>query len=429
MLDIKSLRQNPEEYKQALAKKGYEFDVARFQSLEDERKVIQVETQQLQNQRKQLSKSIGMAKGKGEPTDELMKEVDGIAEQLTAHETKLQDIQTELNAWQLEMPNTLHESVPIGQDENDNLEVRKVGEIKPFSFEPKQHFELLDGKGIDFETAAKLSGSRFSVLHGPVARLHRALAQFMLNTHTLEHGYEEVYVPYLVNDDSLFGTGQFPKFKEDQFGTQDGNLWLIPTAEVPLTNLVRDCLMTEKALPKRFVCHSPCFRREAGAYGKDTRGMLRQHQFDKVELVHIVKPEDSYESLEQLVAHAEKILQLLEIPYRVVTLCSGDTGFSAAKTYDIEAWLPGQNQYREISSCSNTEGFQARRLQARWKNPNTNKTEPVHTLNGSGLAVGRTMIALMENYQDESGDVHIPDVLSPYMGGVKVIKGDELTKL
>lgn len=429
MLDIKLLRQNTETYQLELAKKGYTLDVNKFQALENERKVIQVETQNLQNQRKQLSKAIGMAKGKGESTDELMKEVDGIAEKLSQHEDKLQSIQETLNTWQLEMPNILHPSVPEGKDESDNQEIRKVGEIKSFTFEPKQHFELLNGRGINFEVAAKLAGSRFSVLNGAVARLHRALAQFMLNVHTSEHGYEEVYVPYLVNDDSLFGTGQFPKFKEDQFGTQDGNLWLIPTAEVPLTNLVRDCLLTEKDLPRKFVCHSPCFRREAGAYGKDTRGMLRQHQFDKVELVHIVKPEDSYQHLEQLVSNAEKILQLLDVPYRVVTLCSGDTGFSAAKTYDIEAWLPGQQQYREISSCSNTEGFQARRLQARWKNPETNKTEPVHTLNGSGLAIGRTMIAVMENYQDESGNVHIPDVLVPYMGGIKVIKSEDLLKL
>ena len=423
MLDPKLLRNDLEGTAQQLARRGFVLDTKNLQALEERRKPIQTQTQELQAERNSRSKGIGKAKAAGEDIAPLLKEVEGLGEQLKAKEHELATLQEELNSILMGIPNIPHASVPGGKGEEDNPELRKWGEPAEFDFAPRDHVDLGEQLGqLDFETAAKLTGSRFSVMQGPLARLHRALIQFMLDTHTREHGYSEVYVPYLVNADSLQGTGQLPKFEEDLFKMEgESGYYLIPTAEVPVTNLARDTIFEAALLPVRYTAHTPCFRSEAGSYGKDTRGMIRQHQFEKVEMVQLARPEDSYEVLEQLTAHAEAILQQLELPYRVVTLCTGDIGFSAAKTYDLEVWLPGQQAYREISSCSNFEAFQARRMQARWRNPDTGKPELLHTINGSGLAVGRTLVAVMENYQQADGSIRIPDVLKSYMGGIDAI--------
>ncbi|MCI0506881.1 MAG: serine--tRNA ligase [Gammaproteobacteria bacterium] len=424
MLDPKLIRNELDYVAAQLARRGFKLDVAAISTLEDQRKAIQVETQQLQNERNKSSKAIGQAKAKGEDVQPLLDAVANLGGKLKAGEERLEQIQNQLNEILLGIPNIPQADVPDGRDENSNVEVRRWGEPPRFDFTVKDHVDLGDGLGyLNFDTAVKITGSRFSVMSGPVARLHRALAQFMLDTHTREHGYTEVYVPYAVNSDSLLGTGQLPKFEADLFKLNtDPAYYLIPTAEVPVTNIVRDTIQNAEDLPLRFVCHTPCFRSEAGSYGKDTRGMIRQHQFDKVELVQIVKPQDSLDALEQLTGHAERILQLLELPYRTVTLCTGDMGFSAAKTYDLEVWLPGQNKYREISSCSNFGDFQARRLKARWRESETAKPQLVHTLNGSGLAVGRTLVAVMENYQQAGGAIAIPKVLQPYMGELTIIE-------
>ncbi len=426
MLDIQALRNDLAGVAERLATRGFVLDAARFQELEAQRKSIQTRTQESQAKRNSSSKLIGQAKAKGEDVSAIMAEVANLGDELKQLETRLSEVQHELNAFLAVIPNTPHGGVPIGKSEADNLEVRKVGNIPKFAFEVKDHVSIGEGlDGLDFDTAAKISGARFSLLKGPMARLHRALAQFMLDTHADQHGYTEVYVPYIVNADSMRGTGQLPKFEEDLFRVprvmgEDGeqNFYLIPTAEVPVTNIVRDEIVPLEKLPMKFVAHTPCFRSEAGSYGRDTRGMIRQHQFDKVELVQIVHPEKSYEGLEELLGHAEVILQKLGLPYRVVKLCTGDMGFSAALTYDIEVWLPAQNTYREISSCSNFEAFQARRMQARFRNAQ-GKPELLHTLNGSGLAVGRTLVAVLENYQQADGSVMIPEVLRPYMGGME----------
>lgn len=420
MLEVKLLRENPENMAERLSPRGFTLDVGKIKELEAKRKGLQIETQDLQNERNTRSKAVGLAKSKGQAIESLLADLDTLSETLKQKEQALESIQKALQDIYDWIPNLPHESVPIGKNENDNLEIRKWGTPKTFSFTPKDHVDLGKGK-LDLEIATKISGARFVVMKQEIARLHRALAQFMINMHIEEHGYQEVYVPYLVNSGSLYGTGQFPKFKDDQFGIAGEDYWLIPTSEVAVTNLVRDSIVEESDLPLKFACYSPCFRKEAGTYGKDVRGMIRQHQFDKVEMVQIVKPEQSYQALEEMIGHAEKVLQRLELPYRVVSLCTGDLGFAAAKTYDLEVWLPGQNRYREISSCSNTESFQARRMQARYRNVNTKKPEYVHTLNGSGLAVGRTLIAVMENYQDENGRIQIPWALLPYMGGIKEI--------
>jgi len=423
MLDPKLLRSDLESVAAKLKRRGFELDVAAFSALEEKRKSLQVETQNLQNDRNTRSKGIGKAKAQGEDIQPLLDEVAALGDKLKASEEALKALQAEIEELTLGIPNIPHDSVPDGKSEEDNVEIRRWGDIPEFDFEPKEHFDIAAGKGMDFETAAKLTGSRFVVLTGDMARLQRALEQFMLDTHTGEHGYTETYVPFMVNKDSLYGTGQLPKFEEDLFGlTGDSGYYLIPTAEVPVTNLVRDVIVDDRDMPCKWVAHTPCFRSEAGSYGKDTRGMIRQHQFEKVELVQVVKPGDSHEALDQLTGHAEIILQKLGLPYRVVTLCAGDIGFSAAKTYDIEVWLPGQNTYREISSCSNFEDFQARRLQARWRNPGTGKPELVHTLNGSGLAIGRTLVAVIENYQDADGNIMVPNALRSYMGGVDKIQ-------
>jgi seryl-tRNA synthetase len=424
MLDPKLLRSDLQGAALQLARRGFTLDTGKLQALEAQRKSIQTQTQDLQAERNSRSRSIGKAKAAGEDIAPLLKAVEGLGQQLSEKEQELTALQDELNAILMGIPNIPHASVPEGKGEEDNPELRKWGEPARFNFEPKDHVDLGEQLGqLDFETAAKLTGSRFSVMHGPLARLHRALIQFMLDTHTREHGYSEVYVPYLVNADSLRGTGQLPKFEEDLFKmTGEGEYYLIPTAEVPVTNLARDTILEAASLPLRYTAHTPCFRSEAGSYGKDTRGMIRQHQFEKVEMVQLVRPEDSCEVLEQLTGHAEAILQQLELPYRVVTLCTGDIGFSASKTYDLEVWLPGQQKYREISSCSNFEAFQARRMQARWRNPESGKPELLHTVNGSGLAVGRTLVAVMENYQQEDGTIRIPDALRSYMGGVDVLE-------
>ncbi len=416
MLDIQLLRENIQVIAQQLATRGYTLDVDKFTVLEQQRKTLQTATQEIQNKRNTMSKDIGLAKSRGEPVDAIMANVAQLAADLTNKEQALAELQTQISDLMLEMPNTPHVSVPIGKNEAENVVVRTWGKIPQFNFPAKEHFALeMCIKGdMNFDTSAKMSGARFVVLSGQVAHMQRALTQFMLDVHTKQHGYTEKYVPLLVKQDALCGTGQFPKFREDYFGTQN-ELWLIPTAEVSLTNIVREQILEDATLPLKFVTHTPCFRKESGTYGKDTKGMLRQHQFEKVELVQIVRPQDSYVALEELTSHAEKILQLLEVPYRVVSLCTGDIGFAAAKTYDLEVWLPGQNCYREISSCSNTEAFQARRMQTRWRNPETNKPEPVHTLNGSGLAVGRTLIAVLENYQQADGSFRIPAVLKKYM--------------
>jgi len=423
MLDPKLLRTQLDDVASALARRGFTLDTARIGELEARRKDLQVQTQELQNERNTRSKSIGKAKAAGEDIAPLLQEVADLGDRLKAAEADLAGLQAELESIVLGIPNLPHESVPDGRDENDNAEVRRWGEPPQFDFEALDHVDLGARRNLmDFETAAKLTGSRFVVLRGPMARLHRALIQFMLNLHSGEHGYEEVYVPYMVNADSLRGTGQLPKFEEDLFALEgEQQYYLIPTAEVPVTNIARDEILDADAVPCRRVAHTPCFRSEAGSYGKDTRGMIRQHQFEKVELVQLVRPGDSYTALEELTGHAEKVLQSLGLPYRVMALCAGDIGFSAAKTYDLEVWLPGQGKYREISSCSNFEDFQARRMQARWRNPETSKPELLHTLNGSGLAVGRTLVAILENYQDRDGHIRIPEVLQPYMGGIESI--------
>jgi len=424
MLDPKLMRNDLEGTARQLARRGFVLDTKTLQELEERRKTMQTQTQELQAERNSRSKGIGQAKAAGEDIAPLLREVAGLGEQLKAKEQELATLQEELNAILMGIPNIPHASVPEGKGEEDNPELRKWGEPASFDFEPRDHVALGELLGqLDFETAVKLTGSRFSVIQGPLARLHRALIQFMLDTHTREHGYSEVYVPYLVNADSLRGTGQLPKFEEDLFKMEgEAGYYLIPTAEVPVTNIARDTIFEAELLPLRYTAHTPCFRSEAGSYGKDTRGMIRQHQFEKVEMVQLVRPEDSYGVLEELTAHAEAILQQLELPYRVVTLCTGDIGFSAAKTYDLEVWLPGQQTYREISSCSNFEAFQARRMQARWRNPDTGKPELLHTINGSGLAVGRTLVAVMENYQQADGSIHIPDALKFYMGGLDSIE-------
>ena len=434
MLDIQLLRNDATGIAQRLATRGFVLDTARLEQLEHTRKTIQVRTQELQAKRNATSKQIGQAKAKGEDVSAIMAAVATLGDELKHLETQLEQVQQELNDFLAVIPNTPHDSVPVGKSETDNVEVRKSGTPPKFDFEAKDHVSIGESLGgLDFETAAKISGARFSLLKGPLARLHRALAQFMLDTHTEQHGYTEVYVPYLVNAESMRGTGQLPKFEEDLFkvsrqvGDQQsieqgvGNFYLIPTAEVPVTNMVRDTITPLEQLPLKYVAHTPCFRSEAGSYGRDTRGMIRQHQFDKVELVQIVLPDNSYAALEALLGHAETILQQLGLAYRVVKLCTGDLGFSAALTYDIEVWLPAQNTYREISSCSNFEAFQARRMQARFRNAQ-GKPELLHTLNGSGLAVGRTLVAVLENYQQADGSVVIPEVLRPYMGGVTRIE-------
>jgi len=423
MLDPRLLRSDLENVARNLARRGVVLDRGQYLELETSRKALQVDVEALRKDRNERSKAIGQAKTAGEDIEPLKLKVGELATKLADSEARLQSVQAELDAIQAGLPNLLHDSVPDGADETCNAELRRWGEPPSFDFEPRDHVSLGENLGlIDFERAAKLSGSRFVVLRGQVARLQRSLIQFMLDVHVNDHGYTEVYVPYLVNEESLFGTGQLPKFDADLFHVDgETGLRLIPTAEVPLTNLARDTIIEPDKLPLRLAAHTPCFRSEAGSYGKDTRGMIRQHQFEKVELVHIVRPEDSYEALEELLSHAEAILQRLGLAYRVVTLCAGDTGFAAAKTYDLEVWLPGQGRYREISSCSNCEAFQARRMHARWRNPDNNKPEPVHTLNGSGVAAGRALIAVLENYQREDGSVTIPEVLQPYMGGAVTI--------
>ena len=424
MLDIQLLRKDPDGVAKRLAARGYTLDVAAFSALEAERRAIQTRTEELQSRRNSLSKQIGAMKGKGEDTTALMAEVGGIGDEMKASAAQLEDVQARISNLMLDMPNLPHESVPAGADEKDNVEVRRWGTPRQFDFEVKDHVDVGAALGLDFETGAKLSGARFTMLRGGMARLHRALAQFMLDTHTQQHGYTEVYSPYIVNPEVLYGTGQLPKFADDMFRVEKGGgenvvtQYLISTSEITLTNTVRDSIVEGAALPIKLTAHSPCFRSEAGAYGRDTRGMIRQHQFDKVEMVQIVAPETSYEALEQMVGHAETILQKLELPYRVVALCTGDMGFTAAKTYDLEVWLPAQNTYREISSCSNTESFQARRMQARYRNAQ-GKPELVHTLNGSGLAVGRTLVAVLENFQNADGSVTVPAALRPYLGGVE----------
>ena len=420
MLDIQLLREDIVNVAAQLASRGYQLDTEKFNNFEQLRRVLQTATQDIQQQRNSQSKEIGNAKAKGLDVAALLNQVATLGDDLKNKEQALSDLQSQIQDFLLQIPNLPHNSVPVGASEADNQEVRKWGAIRKFDFNPKEHFDIAANiaNGMDFEAAVKLSGARFVVLSGTVARLHRALAQFMLDLHTNEHGYTEKNVPLLVKSPSLYGTNQFPKFIEDQFSTAN-DLWLIPTAEVSLTNLVREEILEEQDLPLKFVAHTPCFRKETGNYGKDTKGMIRQHQFEKVELVQIVRPEESYQALESLLGHAEKVLQKLELPYRVLNLCTGDIGFGAAKTYDLEVWLPGQNCYREISSCSNTEGFQARRMQARWRNPATKKIEVVHTLNGSGLAVGRTLVAVLENYQNADGSVTVPSVLQNYMGGLK----------
>ena len=423
MLDPRLFRTDLDFVKEQLARRSFNFNPESYAELEARRKAVQVKTQELQNERNSRSKAIGQAKAKGEDVQPLLDQVQHLGDALKAAETALAGIQQEMETLMEGIPNILDESVPDGKSEEFNLEISRWGDVPEFDFEPKDHVDLgTKLKGIDFELGAKIASSRFVVLNGPLARLQRAIIQLMLDMHTAEHGYSETYVPFLANADSLRGTGQLPKFEADLFkASDDPALYLIPTAEVPVTNIVRDVIVDARELPLKFVCHSPCFRSEAGAYGRDVRGMIRQHQFEKVELVQIVKPEDSPKAHEELTHHAENILKKLNLPYRKMLLCAGDTGFSSAKTYDLEVWLPGQGAYREISSCSNFKDFQARRLQARWRNPETGKPELVHTLNGSGLAAGRTLIAVMENYQDAQGRIRIPEALLPYMGGLDVI--------
>jgi len=423
VIDPKLLRTDPEAVARNLARRGYRLDVGALKALEEKRKPWQVEVDRLRAERNATAKAVGMAKGRGEDVGALIAKGEGLAAGLVAAEAALTALQSELEQWQLGLPNLLHESVPDGRDESANREVRRWGEPRRFAFTPRDHVEIGERLGgLDFEAAARISGARFVVMRAQVARLHRALAQFMLDLHTGEHGYTEVYVPYLVQAPALTGTGQLPKFEQDLFAVRgEQGFYLIPTAEVPVTNLVREQIVPAERLPLKWVAHTPCFRSEAGAAGKDTRGMIRNHQFDKVELVQIVRPADSYAALEELTAHAETVLQRLELPYRTVALCAGDVGFGSAKTYDLEAWLPSQQRYREISSCSNFEAFQARRMQARWRNPDGGKPEAVHTLNGSALAVGRTLVALLENYQNADGSVSVPGALQPYVGGLSAL--------
>lgn len=423
MLDPRLFRSDLELVVQQLQRRGFQFDAAAYQALEDRRKEIQVKTQDLQNERNTRSKAIGQAKAKGEDIQPLLTQVADLGDQLKAAETELNEIQAQLNAMLEGIPNILDESVPAGKSDADNVEVSRWGEPRQFDFAPKDHVDLGEPLGMNFELGAKIASARFVVLAGKLATLQRAIIQLMLDTHINEHGYQETYVPFMANADSLRGTGQLPKFEADLFTVKnDPTFYLIPTAEVPVTNIVRDVIVDAKQMPLKFVCHSPCFRSEAGAYGSDVRGMIRQHQFEKVELVQITTSEQSAQAHEELTAHAEKILQKLNLPYRKVLLCAGDTGFSSAKTYDLEVWLPGQQKYREISSCSNFRDFQARRLQARWRNPETGKPELVHTLNGSGLAAGRTLIAVMENYQNADGSITVPEALRPYLGGLEKIQ-------
>ncbi|WP_186118430.1 serine--tRNA ligase [Burkholderia gladioli] len=427
MLDIQLLRKDLDGVAKRLADRGYILDVARFSSLEADRRAIQTRTEELQARRNSLSKQIGAMKGRGEDTSAVMAEVGGIGDEMKSSAARLDEIQGTMQALLLEMPNLAHESVPVGKDEAGNVEARRWGTPRSFDFEVRDHVDVGTPLGLDFETGAKLSGARFTMLRGPIARLHRALAQFMIDTHTLQHGYTETYSPYIVNPEILYGTGQLPKFSDDMFRVEKGGeentvtQYLISTSEITLTNTVRDSIVDAATLPIKLTAHSPCFRSEAGSYGRDTRGMIRQHQFDKVEMVQIAAPDASYAALDEMVGHAEAILQKLELPYRVITLCTGDMGFSAAKTFDLEVWLPAQNTYREISSCSNTESFQARRMQARFRNAQ-GKPELVHTLNGSGLAVGRTLVAVLENYQNADGSVTVPVVLRPYLGGLEKIE-------
>ncbi len=428
MIDIQLLRKDIATVAARLATRKFQLDVAGFTALEAERKAIQTRTEELQGKRNALSKQIGMLKGKGEDTSAVMAQVAGLGDELKADETALAQVQAKLSDFIMAVPNLPHESAPLGEDEAGNVEVRKVGTPRTFDFEVKDHVDVGAALGLDFEVATKLTGSRFSVMKGGIARLHRALAQFMLNTHVDEHGYTECYTPYMVNADSLRGTGQLPKFEADLFSVKKGGVegegetfYLIPTSEVTLTNIARDEILPLDQLPLKMTAHTPCFRSEAGSYGRDTRGMIRQHQFDKVEMVQVVHPDTSYDVLDEMVGHAETILQRLGLPYRVMSLCTGDMGFTAAKTFDLEVWLPAQNTYREISSLSNTEAFQARRMQARFRNA-AGKPELAHTLNGSGLAVGRTLVAVLENYQQADGSVEIPPVLRPYMGGLTHLK-------
>jgi seryl-tRNA synthetase len=421
MLDQKLVRNTPQEVADKLVKKGFVLDVSGLNAIEESRKQLQIDTEELQSQRNSKSKQIGKLKSQGEDTTSIMAEVSAFGAQLDAKKNQLKLVQDQLNTMLMDIPNIPHDSVPEGADEEDNQEVLVWGEQPKFNFTVKDHVDLGEGLGgLDFAAAIKITGARFMVLTGELARLHRALIQFMLNTHINDHGYEEVYVPYLVNAESLRGTGQLPKFEEDLFKVPgERDLYLIPTAEVPVTNLVRDQIINADKLPLRFTSHTPCFRSEAGSHGRDTRGLVRQHQFEKVEMVQMVKPSESTAALEELTGHAEAILRSLGLAYRKVILCGGDLGFSAVKTYDLEVWLPGQDKYREISSCSNMGDFQARRMQARWRNPETGKPELLHTLNGSGLAIGRTLLAILENYQQEDGSVVVPEVLVPYMGGLE----------
>ena len=420
MLDIQLLRKDLHAVAARLATRAFVLDVTAFQALEAERKTVQTRTEELQARRNQLSKAVGIARAKGEDAAALMGESSAIPAELDANQVRLAELQAQLAEMLLAVPNLPHESVPAGEGADQNVEVRRIGAPRAFEFEPGDHVDVgVKLGGLDFDAGVKISGARFTVMRGAIARLHRALAQFMLDTHTGEHGYTEIYAPYIVNADSMKGTGQLPKFEQDLFTVPHENrkFYLIPTAEVPVTNLVRDTIVPLEDLPLKFVCHTPCFRSEAGSHGRDTRGMIRQHQFDKVELVQIAHPEQSYQGLEELTVHAETILKKLDLPYRVMALCTGDIGFSAAKTYDLEVWLPGQRAYREISSCSNFEGFQARRMQARYRDEK-GKPQTVHTLNGSGLAVGRTLVAVIENYQNVDGSVTVPAALAPYMGGI-----------
>lgn len=430
MLDNQLLRDKTEWVASQLQKRGFVWDVAAYIALEQRRKLLQTSTQSLQNQRNLSSKAIGSAKQRGENIENMRQDMEGLSLELDQKKSELEEVLQQLQDMALAMPNIPHESVPIGHSEQENQELRRWGEIPVFDFPIQSHDELGESLGLmDFALAAKITGSRFVVLRSQLARMHRALIQFMLDVHTQQHAYQELYVPCIVNADSLYGTGQLPKFQEDLFQlVGDQGYYLASTAEIPVTNTVRDRLLSDQALPLRYACHSPCFRSEAGSYGKDTKGMIRQHQFEKVELVWITKPQDSYEALEQLVLHAETILQKLHLPYRLITLCTGDMGSSAAKTYDLEVWLPSQKNYREISSCSNMEAFQARRMKARYKNPETGESEWVHTLNGSGLAVGRTLVAIMENYQDKEGNIQVPEILKPYLGGMEVIVGSKEDK-
>ncbi len=426
MIDAKLLRSDPDAVAKNLARRGFTLDVDALKKLDERRKIAQVQNDQLRSERNAHAKAVGMAKGRGEDIAPLIAKGDELTRNLAAVDKQLADIQGEFDDLVARLPNLLHESVPDGRDETGNVEARRWGTPRKFDFEPKDHVALGEALGgLDFEAASKISGARFVVMRSGLARLHRAIGQFMLDLHSREHGYTEVYVPYLVQPHALFGTGQLPKFKQDLFAIEgDQQFHLIPTAEVPVTNLVRDSIVPAEQLPLKFVAHTPCFRSEAGAAGKDTRGMIRQHQFDKVEIVQIVKPADSYAALEALTASAEEVLKRLELPYRVMALCAGDIGNGSAKTYDLEVWLPGQGLFREISSCSNFEAYQARRMQARWRNPETGKPEPVHTLNGSALAVGRTLVAVIENYQQADGSVVVPNALKPYMGGLeRITKG------